>query len=68
MYPVLKLLTNKGGLKGLDLTGMMYKIEKLYVQEMSHIVPLSNQTPIAFCKGVKASNWRLKTSLLIFIY
>ena len=46
--------------KGLELTGIDVKPEQLHVHEMSHIVPISNQTPPARGRGVKASVGALK--------
>ena len=37
-----------GGGKGLEQTGMICKIEQLHVLKISYIVPISDQTPVAF--------------------
>ena len=45
------------------MTGMVSKFEPVDIHEMSHMVPYSNQTPLA--EVCKASIWCLKTRLLI---
>ena len=50
--------------KGLELTGIGVRRERFHIYKMSHIVPMSNQTPFAPQQRCEGECWRLKTSCL----
>jgi hypothetical protein len=52
--------------KWLEVTGIDVKPEQLHVHEMSHIVPISNQTPPAPWQRCEGEYRCLKTCLLFF--